>query len=97
MLFGELGKHECGSCFCRSEGFTLHGLWPNLDNLCHDDFPEYCSKENFNANNLNDDLYSEMEAVWPSYTTGVHQASACCCATLLYVIDLHIYRFKLDL
>ncbi len=54
----------------RAEGFTLHGLWPNLDNECQDDYPEKCSDDEFDASALNCDTYSDMKEVWPSYTTG---------------------------
>ena len=54
---------------CRAEGFTLHGLWPNLDNPCPADYPEHCDDSVFNRNEIEEDVLQSMERVWPSYST----------------------------
>jgi ribonuclease I len=64
----------------RSLGFTLHGLWPNLDNPCHDDFPEYCDSTPFKPSDLDPDLYKAMKAQWLSYTVGKWLDNIACSA-----------------
>ena len=60
---------ECQQIVCRAEGFTLHGLWPNLDNPCPADYPEHCDDSVFNRNEIPDDVLQSMEKLWPSYST----------------------------
>ncbi len=60
---------------CRSDaGFTLHGLWPNLDNYCQQDYPEHCSLQDgfdkFNLGKIDAQTRADMDTEWPSYTTG---------------------------
>ena len=57
------------SVLCRSEGFTLHGLWPNLDNPCPADYPEHCDNSVFDATEIDQDVLQSMEKLWPSYST----------------------------
>ena len=54
---------------CRSEGFTLHGLWPNLDNPCPADYPEHCDSSVFDPDEIPQDVLQSMEKLWPSYST----------------------------
>ena len=51
------------------EGFTLHGLWPNLDNPCPADYPEHCDDSVFNRNEIDEHVLQSMEKLWPSYST----------------------------
>ena len=64
----------------RAEGFTLHGLWPNLDNPCPADYPEHCDDSVFNRNEIDDDVLQSMNRTWPSYSTcepSEHLKSSC--------------------
>jgi len=58
---------------CRN-GFTLHGLWPNLDNACREDFPEHCiarssSSEPLDMGSLNQTVLYGLQNSWISYTS----------------------------
>jgi ribonuclease I len=58
---------------CRN-GFTLHGLWPNLDNACPEDFPEHCiarrsSFEPLDMGSLNQTVLDGLKNNWISYTS----------------------------
>jgi len=58
---------------CRN-GFTLHGLWPNLDNACREDFPEHCiarssSFEPLDMGSLNQTVLYGLQNSWISYTS----------------------------
>ncbi|KAK9916322.1 hypothetical protein WJX75_001236 [Coccomyxa subellipsoidea] len=54
-------------------GFTLHGLWPNLDNACQKDYPEHCSQsggfDTFDVQSVDQATLDDMERNWPSYTS----------------------------
>ena len=54
----------------RNNGFTLHGLWPNLDNHCPEDFPQVCYHSKFDSRKIPAGVLNDMETMWPSYKSG---------------------------
>ena len=63
-------SHSCSMQHCVAQcrkQFTLHGLWPNLDNSCPEDYPEHCSDEAFSFDNIPQPLQKRMGVDWPSY------------------------------
>ena len=55
---------------CRTSGFTLHGLWPNLDNHCPDDFPEVCDSSDYDSSQISGTVLADMKSMWTSYISG---------------------------
>ncbi|CAL8467296.1 g6833 [Coccomyxa elongata] len=66
-------QQGCSTIPDPAAGFTLHGLWPNLDNACQKDYPEHCSYRDgfdaFDVSTINQATLTSMEQNWPSYTT----------------------------
>lgn len=58
----------CRHLLARRTQFTLHGLWPNLDNPCLQDYPEHCPPADpFDFDLISDDTRDKMKTDWPSY------------------------------
>jgi len=85
-----LWRTACLTCMhaCRN-GFTLHGLWPNLDNACPEDFPEHCiarnsSFEPLDMSSLSRTVLDGLKNNWISYTS---------CARTMRLVPVQAARF----
>ena len=65
-----------------TDRFTLHGLWPNLDNPCREDFPEHCQDDAFDPSNIPAGTRAKMTEDWPSYMN-CERADVVACLRLL--------------
>jgi len=66
--FNFCSTKQCYIAPTEEAGFTLHGLWPNLDNYCREDFPETCDSSDFDDSKIPGDVLDDMKTMWPSYT-----------------------------